>query len=147
MSKKVIFVTMVLLSFVTVFGENFVNGEKIIKKEIIAQYRKRPFYFRFPPKLKDIKSKKVIIAKIDYDHPVLGMCSYEVVKDLDRSKFFGWCNTKKIERRKTQIFELDGVNFKKLPVVSSHKVELGLNENLRAIVNKINAIYKQVLKK
>ena len=151
MKNKIIFIITVLFFYCLVYGQSILKDKKDlkkeVKKEIFVEYKKKPFYFRFPPKLKDIKSKKVIMAKIDYEHPTLGACTYEVVKDLDRSKFFGWCNTKKIERRKTQIFELDGENFKKLPVISLHKVDLGLNENLKEIINKINAIHKQVIKK
>ena len=76
------------------------NSEQINKKIKIV-YKSKPFYFRFSPELRDIKSKKIIIAKIDYDHPNLGRCTYEIVKDLKESKFFGWCNTKKIKRIET----------------------------------------------
>ena len=120
------------------------SGAKKIEKEIKVAYKSKPFYFRFPPKLKDIKSKKVIMAKIDYDQPNLGKCTYEIVKDLQRSKFFGWCNTKKIKRRKTEIFEIDETG-KKL-ALSENKVELGLNENMKAIITKINNKHKEVSK-
>lgn len=146
MKNKIIFTITVLFVYCLTYGQAIQKDKKILKKEIFVEHKKRPFYFRFPPKLKDIKSKKVIIAKIDYEHPTLGSCTYEVVKDLDRLKFFGWCNTKKIERRKTQIFELDGTNFKKLNVISLHKVELGLNENLKAIISEINDVHKKILK-
>jgi len=112
------------------------------KKAIKIEYKNKPFYFRFPPKLRNIKSKKIIIAKIDYDHPSLGKCTYEVVKDLDQSKFFGWCNTKKIKRRKTQIFEI-GEKDPKLPL-SDNKVEIGLNENIKTIIAKINDKHKKI---
>ncbi|MFC1842950.1 hypothetical protein ACFLYU_04795 [Candidatus Dependentiae bacterium] len=112
------------------------------KKKIKVVYKSKPFYFRFPPKLKDIKGKKIIIAKIDYDHPYLGKCTYEVVKDLERSKFFGWCNTKKIKRRKTQIFELDK-KCKKL-TLSENKVEIGLNENMKEIITEINNKHRKL---
>jgi len=135
----IVFVVVVVLSSFYSFSD-----AKKTKKEIKIVYRSKPFYFRFPPKLKDIKSKKVIMAKIDYDHPNLGKCTYEVVKDLQRSTFFGWCNTKKIRRRKTQIFEIDET-CKKLSL-SENKVELGLNENMKAIITTINKKHEEISK-
>jgi len=117
------------------------NSEQINKKIKIV-YKSKPFYFRFSPELRDIKSKKIIIAKIDYDHPNLGRCTYEIVKDLKESKFFGWCNTKKIKRIETQIFEINE-KFKKLPL-SENKVEAGLNEYSREIIAKINDKHKEI---
>ncbi|MFC1841488.1 hypothetical protein ACFLYA_00265 [Candidatus Dependentiae bacterium] len=134
----IIFVATVLFSFFS-FSSTKKTEEK---KEIKVVYKSKPFYFRFPPKLRDIKGKKIIIAKIDYDHPSLGKCTYEVVKDLERSKFFGWCNTKKIKRRKTQIFEIDE-KCKKL-ALSENRVEVGLNENIKVIIAKINDKHKEI---
>ena len=110
-------------------------------KNITVKYKSRPFYFRFPPKLKNIKSKKVIMAKIEYDHPTLGKCTYEMVKDPKESKFYGWCNSKKIARRKTVIFDIEE-DFKSLEL-SETGVELGLNAHAKEIIEKMNEEHKR----
>lgn len=110
-----------------------INAQQV---DIAIVYKSKPFWFRFPPKLKTIKGRKIISAKMNYEHPELGSCSYEVVKDLKRNKFFAWCNSKKISRRKTEIFEID-LPFKKLPDSHWH-VEIGLNEYMQQIIDKIN---------
>ena len=112
--------------------------------EVKIVHRSRPFYYRFIPKLKEIPGR-IIIGKIRYDHPDFGKCTYEIVKDLDRSKFFGWCSTKKIPRRQTVIFDIDE-DFKGLEL-SKNRVELGLNDHARLMIEKINNKHNQVLKK
>lgn len=127
------------------FCNTICQNNNIANKKIYIEYKKKPFYFRFPPKLKDIKGKRVIMAKVEYEHPGLGPCSYEFVKDLERSKFFGWCNSKKIARKQTIIFELPE-KFTNLPV-SKNRVELGLNIYARDVISKINDLHKRVIKK
>jgi len=115
------------------------------QKKIIVKYTKKPFYYRFVPKLKTIKSKKIIVAQVEYDHPKLGSCTYNMVKDLKDKRFFGWCSTKKIPRKKTTIFQVHS-NSKKLPL-SPNKVELGLNEHMNEMMTKINKQHREVEKK
>jgi len=101
---------------------------------IDVKYRSRPFYFRFPPKLKNIKGK-VVMAKAVYEHPDLGKCTYEMVKDLNNEIFYGWCKCKKIKGY-PKIFEFDKT-FKKLSV-GEDKVELGFNEFASQMIEKMN---------
>lgn len=107
--------------------------------KISIRYRRRPFYFRFPPQLKKIKGR-VVMSKMEYDHPELGKCTYEMVKDLNRCKFFGWCQSKKIKGY-PKIFEIKQ-DFKALPL-STNKVEMGFNQYAKKMIEKINKEHKK----
>jgi len=107
-----------------------------MQASITVVQKKKPFYFRFVPKLKTIKSKKIIVATIDYDHPTLGACTYNMVKDLKKQTFYGWCKTDKIPRKKTTIFELSTDN-NPLPD-SEQQIELGFNQHKKEMIEAIN---------
>lgn len=142
LSKSRLFFSFISINVFSIF---LLVANSNIENNLSVEYIKKPFYFRFPPKLKEIKGKKVIMAKFSYNHPKLGQCSYQIVKDLERSKFFGWCSTKKIERRKTKIFDLQN-SFKALNL-SENQVELGLNEKAGKVIKEIEFLHNNIVKK
>ena len=75
------------------------------------------------------------MAKTIYDHPDLGKCTYEIVKDLNNGTFYGWCSCRKIKGH-PKIYELSQ-DFKKLPL-GENKVELGFNEFAVQMIKKID---------
>ena len=62
----------------------------------VKRRKKPPFYFRFPPQLKNIKGP-VVMSKFEEENDTFGKCTYEIVKHEKENDFFCWCSAKKVK--------------------------------------------------
>jgi len=132
----------IALAAITVLGLHATQKQSDEKfKTVRAIYKKKPpFYFRFPPQLASIKGP-VIMAKARQRLKDLGICKFEMVKDVKSGKLFGWCSSKKIRGYPT-IYAIDP----KKPTVpiSKYNIETTFNKYAQLLIEEINKKEKEV---